>query len=212
MMQNTTNNQNIAAFDIIEKIQQVSDNTSVYESTKEYVEYIESIIHEIIVRNIYGDEIVDWVEYQITALHNVDKDCIFDIINNIEEQYFYDKIQGNFFVILESKKEKDILNDFLNDINNMSLTELIKKNYLLKVDESSILFKLITFIYSGKNLIESQIKVLKDLWININKNPSIELEEKVEIYIRNIQKTLTELVIWNNYSYIEESFETRKIH
>lgn len=211
-MQNITERQSIAAFDIIEKIQQVSDNTSVYESTKEYVEYIESMIHEIIVRNIYGDEIVDWGEYQITALHNVDKDCIFDIINNIEEQYFYDKIQENFFVILESKKEKDILNDFLNDINNMSLTELIKKNYLLKVDESSILFKLITFVYSGKNLIESQIKVLKDLWININKNPSIELEEKVEIYIRSIQKTLTELVIWNNYSYIEEGFETRKIH
>lgn len=202
--------QNISASDILEKLEELSVNSWISESTTEYLEYL---TNEIIIKNIYGENIDLWKTFKITPLHKVDKNCVFQIVDNIEEQYYFDRTEENFSDILKTNEEKKVFNDFLDELYSIdSLEELIEKNHLSKVDKNSPLYTLIHMIYKNNSLIHSLTKILNDLWINININPSLELNENIEKHIRNVQKSLIELAIWNNHSYVEEDYKKRKIH
>jgi hypothetical protein len=184
------------------------------EDISEYLSNIRNIINIKVISSVYWNDLIENKEYHIKSTDNISKDCVLDIIETIEYQYVFNKVLSIFLEQIETEKEKEIFENFLYDFNEFTVDELISRDYISWLDKDSITIKLIQMIYNWYDFTFSMIKILKELWINIKSSDFIDndLWLKIETHIRDIQKSLIELVIWNNYSYTEEHYEVRKIH
>lgn len=200
---------------LLERTEKIAQTIWVWqdpEAIKDLIDEIQHIVKIAVAVQVFWKEALDnWWEISLSESEIINRDTILQIHQNLEETFFEDLLFANFGRLL-------YINWYIEDLetfNSLKYTydcwnlewlrnHISKENLLKNISKNSPLYIYLSLIVEWKDVNNSILIVLNFYWIDLNKNPLINIDNELLTFINQFNATLL-ATIWNWATYDEKT-------